>query len=338
VGRSDHAAQGPGAELTVREGLERRATELTSRASARVHRLPFLDLLEKIWVRFRAANGTILAGYLAYRLFLLIMPLIVIVVALAGYNHAAADTASGQMRLGASLASTIAHAGQDAHKSRGPLLVVGLVGFVTAAWGFLGALQFTAAQAWQIPTRKFVGKTKVFLRLSGSLLLFGGILYLAAAIRKAGALVGVAGSITVLVGAFVAYLGIGWILPRRSKEWYWLLPGAAFGAACNVGMQALATFYLPDKLGSASKTYGAFGIVLTLFSYLYLLGLLLAMTVIINAVVWEHFDQEPPNILRRIAARIPIPTTTFGSGYVPPGEGTDTTISPPIASSGGSDQ
>jgi uncharacterized BrkB/YihY/UPF0761 family membrane protein len=301
-----------------------------------VRRLPFFEIVEKVFVRFRDVNGSIIAGYLAYRLFLLIMPMVVIIVALAGYDRSAVHHASGSMGLGATLTSTVAQAGQDAHKSRGVLLLVGVLGLITTAWGFLGALQFTSAQAWQIPTRKFAGKARIFVRLSGSLLLFGAIIYVSALVRRAGALVGLAASITVLAGAFVAYFGLGWILPRRAKEWYWLLPGALVGAACNVVMQGLATWYLPDKLSHASKTYGALGITLTMFTFLFLLGLILTMTAVVNAVVWEHYRDEPPNFLQRVAARVPIPTTAFGSGYVGTGETVDTTISPPI--SRGSDQ
>jgi uncharacterized BrkB/YihY/UPF0761 family membrane protein len=293
-------------------------------------RIAAVDVFHKVYRRHRTVNGSILAGYLAYRLFLLVIPLVVIVVAIAGYNHAGVNSASGNMGLGASIASTISTAGKDAHRSRGPLLVVGLVGFVSAAWSLLGALQFTSASAWQIPTRRFAGKSKTFLRLAGSLFLFAVVLYVAALIRKAGVIIGLAGSVVTLASAFVAYFGLGWILPRRSKEWYWLVPGAIVGALGELGLQALATWYLPNKLAGASKTYGTLGITLTMLSYLYLLGLIFTAVPVVNAVVWEHYEADAPNFFRRLADRIPIPITTFGSGYVPPGDVADTSIAPPF--------
>ncbi len=265
-----------------------------------------------------------MAGYLAYRLFLLMLPLAVIVVALAGFDQSASESTSEHLRLGEALTSVIAQAGTDAQRSRGPLLVTGLVAFTIAAWGLLGALQYTAATAWQIPTRRFPGKGRVFVRLAASLLVFGVVLYVSLVVRRAGLWAGMAGSLANTIGAFVGFLGLGWILPRRCKEWFWLLPGAAVSAVGYLLIQAVAAFYLPGKLSNASATYGALGITLTLLTYLFLIGALLWFVQVVNAVVWEQHRHDPPGLLRRIADRIPIPTTTFGSGYVGEGEDAET--------------
>jgi uncharacterized BrkB/YihY/UPF0761 family membrane protein len=287
-------------------------------------RFPLVDLGHGVYTRFNTFNGSFVAGYLAYRLFLLLLPLILIIVALAGFSDTAAQDASTHLKLGASIAAMVSQAGADAHQSRIALLITGLIGFTVAAWGLLSGLQFASAQAWRIPTRKFPGKAKSFLRLAGSLLLFGLVFYVSALIRRAGTVAGVAGTLTTLASTFVAYFGLGWILPRRSKEWFWLLPGAGAGALGQLGLQLFATFYLPERLAGASQTYGALGIVVTMLSYLYLLGLLLALAPTVNAVVWERYEDDPPGILRRIADRVPIPTTTLGSGYVPEGGTVDT--------------
>jgi uncharacterized BrkB/YihY/UPF0761 family membrane protein len=266
--------------------------------------------------RHASSNGSVVAGYLAYRLFLLLLPLGAIIVALAGFDRSASETTSDHLRLGEAIAKTIAQAGQDAQRSRLPLLITGLVAFVIAAWGFLGALQFTSASAWQIPTRKFPGKGRVFVRLAGSLLVFGIVLYVSMLVRRLGLLAGLAGSLANTLGVFVGFMGLGWILPRRCKEWFWLLPGAAFSTAGYVLLQAVAVFYLPGKLASASATYGAFGIALTILFYLFLVGVLLWAMLLVDAVVWEERRDDPPGLLRRIADRVPLPTTSFGSGYV----------------------
>ncbi len=265
-----------------------------------------------------------MAGYLAYRLFLLMLPLAVIVVALAGFDQSASESTSEHLRLGEALTSVIAQAGADAQRSRAPLLATGLLAFTIAAWGLLGALQYTAATAWQIPTRRFPGKGRVFVRLAASLLVFGVVLYVSLVVRRAGLWAGMAGSLANTIGAFVGFLGLGWILPRRCKEWFWLLPGAAVSAVGYLLIQAVAAFYLPGKLSNASATYGALGITLTLLTYLFLIGALLWFVQVVNAVVWEQHRHDPPGLLRRIADRIPIPTTTFGSGYVGEGEDADT--------------
>jgi uncharacterized BrkB/YihY/UPF0761 family membrane protein len=287
-------------------------------------RIPFLELVASVFERFVGERGTILGGYLAYRLFLLLLPLVVVLVALAGFSPSTTDEASSHMKLGRSLANTIATAGQDAHSGRVVLLLTGLLAFVISAWGMLSALQFVSAQAWRIPTRRFPGKAKSFIGLSGSLLFFGLILYVSALVRKAGPVAGFAGVLATLASTAIAYFGLGWILPRRSKEWFWLLPGMAVGAIGHVVLEVLATFFLTERLSSASQTYGAMGITVTLFAYLYLLGLFVVLGLTANAVVWERHRGDPPGILRRIADRVPIPTSRFGSGYVSEGDSVET--------------
>lgn len=312
--------------------MEARAQRVTEAVRARHE-----DLLERTsWAqiatvaarRHGSSGGSIVSGYLAYRLFLLLLPLGAIIVALAGFDTAASESASNHLRLGQAIANTIAQAGQDAQRSRLPLLITGLVGFAIAAWGLLGALQYTAATAWQIPTRKFPGKGRVFVRLAGSLLLFGLVLYLSMLIRRIGLVAGLAGSLANTLAVFVAFMGLGWILPRRCREWFWLLPGAAFSTAGYVLLQAVAVFYLPGKLASASATYGAFGIALTILFYLFLVGALLWAMLLVDAVVWEQRRDDPPGLLRRIADRVPLPTTGFGSGYVGEGEEAETVGGP----------
>jgi uncharacterized BrkB/YihY/UPF0761 family membrane protein len=290
-------------------------------------RTPFVELLAGVVERFVGERGTILAGYLAYRLFLLLLPLVVIIVALAGFSSTAASDSSEHLRLGRTLADTISTAGAEAHTGRFVLLITGLLAFIISAWGTLSALQYVSAQAWRIPTRRFPGKAKSFFGLAGSMLFFGLILYVAALVRNAGTVAGFAGTVATFASTSIAYFGLGWILPRRSKEWFWLLPGMAVGAIGHVALEALATFFLADRLASASKTYGALGITVTLFTYLYLLGLFVVIAVTANAVVWERHREDPPGILRRIADRVPIPTTRFGSGYIAAGE-TIETIAP----------
>ena len=314
----------------IRERLDRTAARLRHQLEVGRQRSPGLDLAAKVADRFREANGGILAGYLAYRLVLMLLPLAVIIVAVSGFSASTTQEASTHLRLGQALASTISTAGDETKDGRIPLLVTGLFAFAYTAWGFLSALQFTSAQVWRIPTRRFPGKGKVFLRLAGSLLVFGFVLYVSALVRNAGPVAGVAGTLTSLLSSFLAFLGLGWILPRRSREWFWLLPGAVTGAIGSVALQAVGTFYIPNRLASASHTYGALGITITLLSYLYLISLFLTVAPVVTAVVWDHYEHEPPGLLRRIADRVPIPTTTFGSGYVPEGSAVDTSGPLPI--------
>ena len=306
------------------ERLRHRGDQLRARHHELRRRTTWVDLATRVLQRHVDSTGSMMAGYLAYRLFLLLLPLAVVVVALAGFDGAASASASEHLRLGQALGNMIAQAGEDAQRSRFPLLLTGLFGFTIAAWGLLGALQYTSAAAWEIPTGRFPGKGRAFVRLAASLLLFAVVLYVSFIVRRAGVVAGMAGSLANTLGAFVGFVGLGWILPRRCREWFWLLPGAATSAGGYLVVQAVAAFYLPEKLSNASATYGALGITVTILAYMFFIGFLLWLSPLVNAVVWEQRRDDPPGVLRRIADRVPLPTTTFGSGYVPEGEDADT--------------
>lgn len=288
----------------------------------------WLGVIVDLVDRSRTDGAAVVAGYLAYRFFIMLLPIGAIVVAISGYDQlAAADTADG-LGLGKWIAATIAQAGEDAERSRLPLLVTGVVGFVVASWGLLGALQFAAAVAWRIPARRFPGKGRAVIRLAGSLLLFVGILYLSLVVRRAGLLAGLAATSANTAAAAVAFFALTWMLPHRCTSWYWLLPGTATGAGGILVLQLLATYYLPDRLSSASTTYGVLGVALSLLTYLFLLGVTLWLAVLVDAVVWDRYRDAPPGLLRRVAQLAPIPETRFASGFVPEG-GVATTVTGP---------
>lgn len=298
------------------------ATADTSRrrfAAARSQRV-VLDLVVTVVRRYQASDGTVLAGYLAYRTFILLIPLAAIVVAAAGFARDGATQAADHLHLGAAIADSLRQAGADVERSKLPLLLSGLSGFVIAAWGLLGGLQVTAARVWRIPTARFPSKGRAFLRLSGSLLLFALVFYLSATVRKLGLVAGMAGSLAALASFSLAFFGLGWMLPRRCKEWYWLLPGTALGAAGALGLQALGTFYLPDRLAGSSATYGAFGLTLTVLTYLFILSTIAVVSTVVDAVVYERYRDDPPGLLRRAADLVPRLELTVGSGYVADGD------------------
>jgi uncharacterized BrkB/YihY/UPF0761 family membrane protein len=291
------------------------------------------DLVAGTTERFLGVNGSILAGFLAYRLFLLILPLVVVGVALSGYSPSTTGDVTEHLRLGRTLASAIAEAGKETGDGRGILLATGLLALAVTAWGMLNGLQYVSAQVWRLRTRRFPRKAGSFVRLLGSLILFGLVLYVSALVRNAGWVAGLAGTLTTMASTFVAFFGLGWILPRRSKEWFWLLPGATLGSIGQVALQVLGTYYLARLVANASETYGAIGVTVAALSYLYLIGAFVVLALAANAIVWERFETDPPGLLRRIADRIPIPASTLGLGYV--AEGEDVEVFTPFGSPGG---
>lgn len=287
-----------------------------------------MDVAASMLARFKDVDGIVLVGYIAYRLFLILVPLAAIVVAAAGFSRSGSEHTAEHLHLGKAVVESLREAGGDVESSRWPLLLSGLFGFVVATWGLLGGLQIAAARLWLIPTTKFQSKAKAFVRLCGSLLLFGLVIYLSALVRRLGVVAGFAGSLGNFASLAVAFFGLGWMLPRRCWQWYWLLPGAAVGAAGALCLQLLATFYLPERLADASATYGAFGLTLTVMTYLFFLSLVFVLAMAANVAVHERYRDDPPGLLRRAAAMVPSMEPKLGSGYVAEGEAAEVVAGP----------
>ena len=94
------------------------------------------------------------------------------------------------------------------------------------------------------------------------------------------------------------------------------MPGAAVGAIGLVTLQLVASYWLPGKVATASDTYGVFGSAVAVLGFLFMVGVLVWLALLVNAVTWERHHSDPPGILRRIAELVPFPSTSFGSGYV----------------------
>jgi uncharacterized BrkB/YihY/UPF0761 family membrane protein len=246
----------------------------------------------------------VLAGHLAFRAFTFLLPVAFLVVAIAGFATSAGQdpgaAADGQLKLGQALGDSLRTAGQDASQAPYHVAVVALLGLVLGALGLLSGLNYVYREAWQIEERKLEGKFTKLLRLIVGFILLLALLSGASALRDGGLVVGTA-SVVVMAGVFfLAFLGLGLIMPRRCEQWYWLVPGAIVGSAAFIGLQAFATFYLPRHLTSLSRTYGTLGIAVVLIGYLFLLGHVVVASALANAVWFDDRranrtgDEEPP--------------------------------------------
>ncbi len=134
--------------------------ELGGRVAALAERSHPFGVARAVVRRSGAGTGSLVAGHLAYRMFLLLLPLGAVVVALAGIDSVA---------------------------------------------------------------------------------VFVGVLHLSMVVGRAGLLAGPAAAVANTLASFVAFFALSWILSRRCREWFWLLPGAAVGAAGVLVLQLAAS-------------------------------------------------------------------------------------------------
>jgi len=288
-------AQPPSSRESSSSRRQSRARQATLWAQARIERLerwttawrraiPALDLLWEFASRFRRRNGTVLVGHLAYRFFIWLAPLTLVVV--GGLGLVAAnnvDLIGYATEFGVSVAAADDAAAQ-AKSGRVQALVIGIPALAIATWSLIRGVHYAFAQAWglEITPRKGVLPQIGFTIVSALLIL---LLYLAiGVVQRQGpvlAMLGAAGFVAVTAALLWA---ISWVMPRGTDNWLDLVPGPALGAIGSAGVHAFIALYLPARISGASAVYGAIGVAIAILFYLFLLAYLLVGTAFINTV------------------------------------------------------
>lgn len=301
---------GSGRPTVVRrcsDWVQERFSSITDRREAAAP----IDVTLRFLERDRKAVGSVLGSALAFRLFLFFVPVMLMFVGLLqlALEGVSASTLAEQAGIQTALATEIQQGVEQSGVDGWAALVAGAVGALWAGRSLTKVLVAAAILAWQIdPPRR-----------SPSVRVTGGVVGLITAMVFAAAMVnrislaagpGVAG--TSLVAVSVAYAAawfvVSLLLPRATSDPSALLPGAALAGLVIAGLQWFTQLYLPDRLAQASALYGSFGVTVATLGTFFLLGRVLVVAGVVNAVVWERFGSIAGIVfglpgLRRLAER-----------------------------------
>lgn len=242
--------------------------------------------------RDRDIGGGLLAGALAFRLFVWLAAFVVVIVGLLSF---VGDT-TGTLRNGGLTgiaASEVSDAVTDTRRSRWILLLAGLYALFSTSRGMVRSLWTSSDLAAGLPVDK-PPVVKGVLAYNGIMIALFGTVGGASRLRDItpgpGLLITFA-----TAGIFVAltWLALRWLpgpdVPARD-----LWPGALL---LGVGLQVMhlvGTLYLPGRLDRASDTYGTLGTAIVLLLWLYLFGRLMIAGGVLNATLRDLRDEAEP--------------------------------------------
>ena len=278
--------------------IRNRADELRSTAEER-----FADLRKRWWPmefgvegvrRWLDANGTILAGHLAFRVFSFLVPLYLILIAVLGFAEGSGTDVgevAEDLQLGSAMASTMTSAATDASESRVQALAIGLFAMLLAGAGLATALRSVYGVIWNIkPKKSALGR----LVIVGALILVVLAQSFGSAVRQIlsddGPLGLGAGIVLVFLTATLAVLVVSWVLPRRTDRLRDVLLGAAVGGLGFAGLNIATVVYFADKLQRSSQVYGSLGVAVTVLLYLFVVGQILVISAIVNTLWVDRAD------------------------------------------------
>jgi uncharacterized BrkB/YihY/UPF0761 family membrane protein len=279
----------PGRTRAAAERARVRAEEGRNRLEEARPRVASIDVAFQAYERDRDAAAGLLAGALAYRFFITLLPLTLLLVVGLGYASAADPSAPGdaarEFGVSTAAASSVADSARVSSGSRILVLIGGVGALLYAAWTSVRAIRIANAIAWGLPERRWPRSAAATLAYIGVILAAIAFTGISAWLREQ---LGTPGLLETFATTFV-YFGLwlwaSWHLPHAGARWMDLVPGAILIA---VGLQALnlVTFlYISPRLDSATATYGALGVALVMLLWLYMLGRLVVDSAILNATL-----------------------------------------------------
>jgi uncharacterized BrkB/YihY/UPF0761 family membrane protein len=274
-------------------GRVERATALAFRAGDWAERrVPGVTMARAALERERLAAAGLLAGGIAYRLFLWLLPFGLVVAAVASFwienDRQSAEEVGDEFGLTAVATRSALDAIAEGSRARWYFLLVGVPLLLWFSAGVVRALRLAFSVAWGLRPGRLRRPLRAVAAFNGTVVGLFALSLVAAWLREQIGGVGLAFTLLLLA----VYVGLAaWVLnllPHDDAPWTALLPGAALVA---VGFQALhlvVVLYLAPKVGRSSELYGALGTATVLLLWLYLIARLLVASAFLNAALWER--------------------------------------------------
>jgi uncharacterized BrkB/YihY/UPF0761 family membrane protein len=246
------------------------------------------------WVQLQIDTGAaLIAGAIAFRIFLFLLPWVFVVVFGLGVGADAvgADprTVARSFGMTGLAAGAVDTAATTSALTRWVTFSLAVVGLALGAWNLLRALLVSNALIWRIPIKRPRHMTLSVLSIIGAVLLSNLLIGLVARARTglAGWIAGVVLLTVVTGGVWMA--GSLRVFPRPADlTWRGVIPGALLFAVGVELLHVVTVVWFAPYLQSKSQTYGAIGAAFGILLWAYLLGRVITGAAALNAVMWDQ--------------------------------------------------
>jgi len=258
-----------------------------------------VDALAEIVDRDLEVGGGIMAGALAYRLFVWLLPLALVVVGGLGVVSEAASSspadAASSFGVSGLVSSSVANAARSG--ARVYALLIGVPLLMIATRSVLRTLIVTHRLAWtDLRSRTRRPTWGASARLLVALV---GYFVVAGVAHRVDPLLGPTAillTIVLMVPYAALWLAVSVDLPRRDAPWQALVPGAALFAVGIEVLHLVTEFYIAPHTANLEGTYGSLGVAAALLLSLFLISRLAVSAAIVNATLW---DRRTRSVARR---------------------------------------
>jgi uncharacterized BrkB/YihY/UPF0761 family membrane protein len=277
----------------LRSSLNARVEAATETAESARRRYTAVDAAFAALERDRRTVGNVLAGAVAFRLFVFLLPLFLVVISILGIVSSVDAGAAGEVGddLGMSsyLVDSVDDAAEESQRALWVLVPLALWATYTAGVGTVKVLRAIHALAWGQPIERLRRRWVAAVASFGFALALAAVAALTQAIRERSDLAGWAFVLLQLVFLTALWWGVSRTLPHDpGAGWLALLPGAVLVGFGAWALHVASVYVLARRVAKASDLYGSLGVAAALLRWLYLLGRLVVAAALLNATLWER--------------------------------------------------
>jgi uncharacterized BrkB/YihY/UPF0761 family membrane protein len=246
-----------------------------------------VDLGLSVVERDSAIGGGLLAGALAYRLFVLLLPSALLFVSGLGLYADTVDKSTGQVAKDAGLHGLIGSQ-VAATASDGASWIVFILMLPAVLYALVKlhrAIAIVHALVWHGSGRRVRSTPKGVALLGAALLLTVAAAEAVGWIRRRDDLGGISA-----LAVYLALVGGAWLvaslrLPHRDVRWLALVPGSLFVGAGLLAVNVFNVYVTTRLVEDQANTYGALGIAAALLLSLVLVGRVIVVSAELNAAL-----------------------------------------------------
>ncbi len=273
----------------ARARAEARVLELRRAAESRRAESALIDVAFSSYETDTRAGGGVLAGAVAFRIFLFQVPYVFVLVTIFSPILPPPDPTQSRLNgIAAMTASAMTGSSNTWFWAWLSSLLVGLFALFLGSRGAVKVLRIVHALVWGVSISKNVHPTRSAAAFIGVVSVGIGISAAVSFVRTETWLVSFA-----LLVVSNAVVGVLWVyvslhLPHKADcGWRDMVPGAAVLAVGLLALHALTVFWVEPSFKNKSETYGAVGASLALLFWAYAVGRLIVGTAIVNRSQWQ---------------------------------------------------
>jgi uncharacterized BrkB/YihY/UPF0761 family membrane protein len=297
---------------SVRLRAEAVRTDLESkRDDTRYVNIAFLSLERDL-----STGGGILAGAIAFRFFLFIIPYVFVAVFAFGFGADVAEKSPTEVARHSGIvglaATAIDAAAETSTLARVLTLGIALWALMSGARMVFKSLRAVHALIWRVPLPKARNLTRnavLTVVVLTTLIAVERLVWLAQQVSIALWVVSLVFVTAVPIGVWL-WLTLKVFPSAPGTNWRDLLPGAVLIGVGVQGLHIVTIVWIARSLESKSETYGAMGASLTILLWAYLLGRLVTMSATLSAVMWDDKQRSAGSQVDPKSVDVPIEADT----------------------------